>query len=165
MQIFSPYSDFTQIADCLDAKRLNKQKVEIYQILNCLSIGPFQKPNGDKWISLSVEQYQPFDSFHRKTPWYNHPAVKLAKNYEMFFIEYGLTIANKCLEKGWKDTLIPKISSFKEIFKNNDKVPFYWGDEKYHLSHKSKLIFKNPEHYRPIFGFDLPSDLEYYWPV
>lgn len=164
MQVFSQSPDFQKIADTLDNKRLNKQKVEIFQILNTLSIGPFQKLNGDKWVPLSTEQYQPFDHFHRKTPWYNHPAVKMVKNHELFFIDYALTIAQKCLEKGWKDTLIPKIEFFKQIFKNNTDKPSFWGDERFHNSHKSALLFKNPAYYQK-FGWTETPELNYYWPV
>jgi hypothetical protein len=141
MQIFSPYSDFNDISNCLDKKRLNKQKVEIYQILNCISMGDNAKG------------------------WKNHPAVKMARGYELFFIDYALKIAEKCLEIGYKDTLIPKIKKFEDIFKGNYKTPWYWGREEFHNSHKSNLLKKNPLHYRPIFGNDIPDDLPYFWPV
>ena len=34
-----------------------------------------------------------------------------------------------------------------------------------HLSHRSSLLRKDPAHYRPIFGDDVPDDLEYVWPA
>ena len=112
MQIFSPVADFQEIANCLDNKRLNKQKIEIFQILNCISLG--ENARG----------------------WKNHPAVKMARGYEQFFIEYALIIANKCLANGWKDTMIPRILNLKGKFSNQYIIPPYWGDEKFHLSHK-----------------------------
>jgi hypothetical protein len=33
-----------------------------------------------------------------------------------------------------------------------------------HRSHRSKLVQKAPEHYRPLFP-DVPDDLDYVWPV
>jgi hypothetical protein len=139
MQIFSPYSDFEKIAKCLDGKRLNKQKVEIYQILNCISLG--DKAKG----------------------WKNHPAVRMARNYEQFFISYALAIANECLARGYKDTLIPKIEAFKLVFKEY-KVPPYWGNQEFHKSHMSNLIRKLPEHYGKLWP-DIPDNLPYVWPV
>jgi hypothetical protein len=140
MQIFSPYSDFEKIAKCLDGKRLNKQKVEIYQILNCISLG--DKAKG----------------------WKNHPAVRMAKNYEQFFISYALAIANECLARGYKDTLIPKIEAFKLVFNQEYKVPPYWGNEKFHASHRSNLLRKDPIFYGK-YNWTEPSDLPYFWPV
>jgi hypothetical protein len=37
MQTFMPYSDFEKTARCLDNKRLGKQRVEAWQILNTLN--------------------------------------------------------------------------------------------------------------------------------
>lgn len=44
-------------------------------------------------------------------------------------------------------------------------LPEWFGDKDFHRSHASNLIRKNPEHYRPIFGDDVPDDLPYIWPV
>lgn len=141
MQIFSPETDFTKIAKCLDGKRLNKQKVELYQILKTIQLG--NMANG----------------------WRNHPAVKMARNYELFFTDYGLIIANECLNRGYKDTLIPKITELRELFKEQSeyKTPFYWGDSRFHLSHQSNLVRKNPAYYSQFWS--VQPDLEYYWPV
>ena len=44
MQTFLPYEDFTKTAQCLDYKRLGKQRVEAYQILRILkNITPVYK--------------------------------------------------------------------------------------------------------------------------
>lgn len=137
MQIFSPYPDFGKIAQCLDAKRLNKQKVEIYQILKVLA----GQSNG----------------------WKNHPAVLMAKGYEAFFIEYGLTIANQCVKNGWNDTLIPKISEFKKLF-TEYKIPPYWGFDKFHSSHRQTLLFKNLNWYSQ-FNWSEEPKYEYWWPT
>ena len=41
----------------------------------------------------------------------------------------------------------------------------YWFSDEFFLAHKSNLIRKKSEHYRPIFGLDIPDDLPYIWPV
>lgn len=140
MQIFCPYADFTKTAIALDGKRLNKQKVELYQILNTISRGDAAKG------------------------WKNHPAVKMARGYERFFIEYGLSIAMECLNRNYKDTLIPKIEHFKSIFDAQYKIPHYWGDERLHSSHRSALLFKNYEHYSQ-FGWTETPKIDYHWAV
>lgn len=141
MQIFSPFSDFYEIASCLDNKRLNKQKVEIYQILNTILKGESAKG------------------------WKNHPAVKMARGYEQFFIEYSIIIIDECKKRGLKDTMLPKFLHLITQFPIEYKIPPYWGNEKFHLSHKSNLIRKLSSHYRPIFGNDIPDNLPYFWPI
>jgi hypothetical protein len=140
IQVFSPYPSFIDISNCLDKRRLFKQKVEIYQIFNCIALG--DKAKG----------------------WKNHPAVSMVRGYELFFIDYGLEIANSCSQLGYKDTLIPKIKAFKDVFQGEYKKPWYWGNEKFHLSHKSNLIRKFPEHYRKFWP-DVPDNLPYFWPT
>ena len=58
MQTFLPYSCFKQTANCLDYRRLGKQRVEAFQILNIL------------------EDITP------NSRWKTHPAVLMWKGYE-----------------------------------------------------------------------------------
>jgi hypothetical protein len=57
MQTFLPYYSFEESAKCLDYRRLGKQRVEVYQIINILE--GKNKTNG----------------------WVNHPAVKMWIGY------------------------------------------------------------------------------------
>ena len=136
MQTFMPLPDFIETAKVLDNKRLNKQKVEAYQILNVLS----GKSNG----------------------WKNHPAVKMWTGHEGCLAEYALCIAYECLHRGFKDTLIPKLEEYKNTYKDKTK-PIWIGKEEFHLGHKSNLIRKKPEHYGMIWT-DVPDNLPYVWP-
>lgn len=167
MQIFAPYPSFIDISNCLDPKRLNKQKIEIWQILKCLEIGPYQCKVCKRYIDDDFEIKKTClndkDCIEIKTPWYNHPATQAVKNYELFFIDYALEIADSCLKLGYKDTLIPKIQAFKEIFKGEYKKPWYWGDNRFHDSHKSNLLRKNKEYYGK-FNWKVAENLEYWWP-
>jgi hypothetical protein len=43
-------------------------------------------------------------------------------------------------------------------------VPPWLGDDAVHRSHRSALVRKDPEHYRPRFP-DVPPDLPYVWPA
>src|SRR5947209_15556009 len=42
-------------------------------------------------------------------------------------------------------------------------LPTWLGDGRIHLSHRSALVRKDPDFYRPVFG-DVPDDLPYHWP-
>lgn len=136
MQTFLPYVDFEQSAKVLDMKRLGKQRVEVLQILRTLS-GETQG-------------------------WKNHPAVKMWKGYEKWLIFYGLSICDEWIARGYRDTCREKILAYLEQYK--DQPYPKWMGGKIHITHKSKLIQKNPEHYSPIFGDDIPLNLEYFWP-
>ena len=43
------------------------------------------------------------------------------------------------------------------------ELPPWLGDDALHLSHRSALVRKDPDFYRPLFG-DVPEDLPYVWP-
>jgi hypothetical protein len=43
-------------------------------------------------------------------------------------------------------------------------LPSWLGDEAFHLSHRSALVRKDPDFYRPLFR-DVPDDLPYVWPA
>jgi hypothetical protein len=138
MQTFLPYSDFRESAKVLDTKRLGKQRVEVLQLLNS-----FHKPNYKGWK--------------------NHPAREMWRGYENGLVEYGKVICQVWKEKGYKDTCYEKIS----IYHDNSKpivYPEWIGREDIHLSHKSKLIQKDPAHYKLIWP-DVPDNLEYVWPI
>jgi hypothetical protein len=42
-------------------------------------------------------------------------------------------------------------------------LPPWLGDDAVHRSHRSALLRKDPDRYRPLFG-DVPDDLPYVWP-
>lgn len=44
------------------------------------------------------------------------------------------------------------------------ELPPWLGDEAFHRSHRSALLRKDPDHYRPLFS-DVPDDLPYVWPA
>lgn len=137
MQTFLPYANFGESAKCLDMKRLGKQRVEVLQLLNS-----FYKPDYKGWK--------------------NHPCREMWRGYEQALVVYGLAICYEWKSRGYKDTCYEKINAFT---KSGDlTVPPWVGREDIHLSHKSRLIQKYPEHYRPLWP-DAPDNLEYVWPV
>lgn len=83
MQTFLPYSDFKQSAQCLDNKRLGKQRVEALQILKAITDPSYG--------------------------WQNHPAVKMWRGYEHALSKYALEICDEWIKRGFKDTCADKI--------------------------------------------------------
>jgi hypothetical protein len=149
MQTFLPYQDFLRSARALDLRRLGKQRVEALQVLRGLTRAGYG--------------------------WRHHPAVKMWAGYEEALARYGLDVCAVWCETGRADTCavtltidlatacgISRARTQDELAAAGD-VPPWLGREDLHLSHRSALLRKSPDHYRPIFG-DLPVDLPYVWP-
>jgi hypothetical protein len=80
MQTFVPYDNVIEIAQCLDYRRLGKQRVETLQILKAL-----QQGGG----------------------WSNHPATKMWAGYERGLAWYGNIIILEWIERGYKNNMEP----------------------------------------------------------
>jgi len=158
MQTFLPFPNFTMSAKVLDNKRLGKQRVEALQILKVLQTGPIQN-------SLVLSRGFKYNDglYQRKTPWYNHPAVKMWKGYETGLLLYLKEMCMEWVTRGFKDTCREKA----ELLISNAKfilLPDWFGNESFHKSHQSNLLRKNKEHYGQFF-MGIPDDLPYVWPV
>lgn len=143
MQTFLPYPSFVASAECLDNKRLGKQRVECLQILQTLQKKK-ENPNA-------------------KIAWANHPIVKMWEGYEVRLVSYGKIICLEWVSRGFKDTCFAKIREF-DIIHTNDiyyALPPFVGDEQFHLSHQSNLLRKDFNHYSKYFN--VPDNLPYKW--
>lgn len=150
MQTFLPYPDFAATAGVLDPRRLGKQRVEAIQVLR----------------GLTVPGYG----------WRHHPAVHMWAGYEEALVRYGLEICRVWTAAGRADTCadtlrhdLPararatrSIRTTAELAEDGD-LPPWLGDPAFHLSHRSALVTRAPEHYRRYFP-DTPTDLPYIWP-
>jgi hypothetical protein len=141
MQTFLPYADYSKTAKVLDMKRLGKQRVETFQVLK----------------ALLLENYG----------WKQHPAVKMWRGHTYELLEYQKAICNEWTSRGYKDTCLEKSIDFvrQHCHDLTTAAPSWLGNEEIHLSHRSNLIRKAPDIYIPIFGSDVPNDLEYVWPI
>lgn len=166
MNTFLPYSNFQKSAQCLDNKRLGKQRVEVWQIYNALKQGEytyFKQLIGDK---IGVQEIKEI-TIKRKTSWYNHPAVQMWKGYEFYLLMYGQAICQAWKDKGFKDSLLVKfnIECSNWIYAKKTQTKPYWlGNEKFHSAMRSNLLRKNKEWYSQ-FGWTEPDNLPYYWPT
>lgn len=138
MQTFLPYRNFLDSAKALDNKRLGKQRVECLQILN----------------ALHDPEYG----------WQNHPATKMWCGYEGSLISYGAAVCFEWIRRGFKDTCLPKIDAFRGRVRSISTDSPMWITEELCESHKSNLIRKDPNFYRPMFP-DTPDNIPYLWPV
>ena len=97
------------------------------------------------------------------------------RGYEEALGRYGLTNVEVWKEMGFADTCadtmradltavgISHIRTVRELAAAG-ALPPWLGSEAFHRSHRTALLRKDPEHYRPLFG-DVPDDLECVWPV
>jgi hypothetical protein len=149
MQTFLPYPDFVASAHALDQKRLGKQRVETIQVLR----GLVQPGYG----------------------WRHHPAVKMWTGYEEALVRYGLDMCGVWVATGRADTTADTMRADAEaargltVIRTQEdlaaagELPPWLGDDALHLSHRSALVRKDPDFYRPLFG-EIPADLPYVWP-
>lgn len=79
MQTFLPCPDIRKSLECLDYRRLGKQRIEAKQILNCLK-------------------------FNLKG-WHNHPAVLMWRGYESALCLYMNVAIETWTSKGYKNTM------------------------------------------------------------
>lgn len=134
MQTFVPYADFAKSMSVLDYRRLGKQRVETFQILNVL-----------------------LDRTETRG-WRNHPAVKMWRGYEEALKQYQNVTIAEWVRRGYKNNM-----KFESVDESHIVMPFWWGDDRVHRSHRSNLLRKNYEYYSQYF--DEPVDIQYYWAV
>ncbi|WP_207842295.1 MSMEG_6728 family protein [Williamsia soli] len=145
MQTFLPYADFARSAAVLDVPRLGKQRVETLQILRALELFDYG--------------------------WGTHPAVQMWRGHTPALVCYGLTFVAEWTRADRADTTADQIAEFapEVAGRSQDELvaeglmPPWWGDDRLHASHRSALVRKDPDFYRPIFG-DADGDVPYFWP-
>lgn len=150
MQTFLPYPDFSDTAAVLDVRRLGKQRVEALQVLRALTVPGYG--------------------------WRHHPAVTMWSGYTEALARYGLDICAAWRATGRADTVADTLRHESRTGSRSEvrsqvalaaagELPPWLGWEPLHRSHQSALLRKDPDHYRPWFGDEVPADLPYVWPV
>jgi hypothetical protein len=153
MQTFLPSTNFAWAAQMLDSKRLNKQILEGYQILNVLS---GQSPNGG---------------------WRNHPAVLMWKNHEGSLLTYLGYMIKEAKNRGIKtDKNEDNINNLvKKVGSNwNYKAPKWFYNDlsamRIVTTHRANLFNKDPLYYAKfqyatMSPYNTPccAKCKYYW--
>ena len=117
MQTFLPYKDFVETAQCLDYRRLGKQRVEATQIYKIVS--------GERTTG----------------GWVNHPAVLMWKGYPDALAFYQNVIIKEWVRRGYKNNM--ELLEWQPFF----DLPPIVGDTGFHKSHQSNLLRKDTEFY------------------
>jgi hypothetical protein len=122
MQTFLPYPDFMQSVRVLDYKRLGKQRVETFQVLNIL--------------------------LNRTTTkgWRNHPVTRMWSGYEEALKLYQNFTIQEWIRRGYNNTMQLEEIDMKHIF-----LPPWFGNKEFHRSHRSNLLRKDAEYYSQYF--------------
>lgn len=122
MQTFLPYADLQESVRVLDYRRLGKQRVETFQVLNILL---------------------------DRTPtkgWRNHPVTRMWSGYESALQLYQNYTIQEWVNRGYKNNM-----QFEEILILSPQMPNWFGDEVFHRSHRSNLLRKDYEYYSQFF--------------
>lgn len=139
MQTFMPYPDFFQSLDCLDNKRLGKQRVEAKQILNVL-------------LNRPTKSGVPYKG------WLNHPCVRMWRGYENALMEYFNVSVMVWESRGFKNTM--------EFEEPGGAVPLpeWMRHPVLYLSHRANLLRKDYQFYSQ-YGWqnEVSPDEPYAW--
>jgi len=137
MQTFLPWPDFERSAQALDYRRLGKQRIEAWTIYLALS----QPARG----------------------WARHPATEMWRGFSKALLKYGSVICAEWIERGYRDSMRQRFEAeLAKMIEVKLKMPLWFGDEDFHRAHRSNLIRKASEYYRPQFGEE-PDNLPYIW--
>ena len=117
MQTFLPYKSFKESLKSLDWRRLGKQRVEAFQVLNVL----LGRTTTKGWI--------------------NHPITKMWAGYENALKQY----LNECIDH-WVSRGYNNNMSYEDIT-GDVVYPDWLGDELFHSSHRANLLRKDLEYY------------------
>lgn len=123
MQTFLPYPDFKKSVQVLDYKRLGKQRVETFQVLNIL-----------------------LDRTETKG-WRNHPVTKMWSGYEEALKLYQNYTIREWIDRGYKNTM-----KFEDVTYSDLILPPWFGSDKFHRSHRSNLLRKDFFYYSKYFS-------------
>lgn len=146
MQTFIPEgSDFAKTAALLDFKRLNKQGVEIYQIMRI---------NAGLTIGFK-----------------NHPACLMWKGHESTLYKYAEAIYTEIGLRGFKTNTMFKIQDVYRAYFTTTKTPEWLDDIRVIITHRGNLFRKFPEHYpqyanyKDYLNYVCCERCNYFWPT
>lgn len=129
----------------LDDRRLGKQRVETLQVLRALVFPSYKG-------------------------WKNHPATRMWRGFTAALVAYGLAVCDEWTRRGRADAVAETLLQFSggqrpdvDALRHAGALPPWLGLEELHVSHRSSLVRKLPEHYRRYFP-EVPDDLPYLWP-
>lgn len=155
MQTFLPYADMKTSLQSLDRARLGKQRSENKQLLQQIIIR-----DADQQFDLRPGAIELLDipTCKMNTARLNHPACEQWWAHAgALAIYHDLTII-VWQSRGYQNNM-PFISKA-----GKHELPKWWGDERFHSSHRSNLLRKDPKWYGQFSWTDDPT-VDYFWPT
>lgn len=161
MQTFMTSATYANTASTLDRLRLNKQALEGWQIM------------------MTNLKLDPQGNHREPRGWYNHPAVKMWRGYEVALSEYVVAMCDEWRSRGYNTTIADKALATIEkaislgLVSGEYVAPHWQGDSDYldsiTSSHRVALLNKNYEWYSQ-FGWaedtgERPETYDYVWAV
>jgi len=102
-----------------------------------------------------VEARQILSSIHNHDKWSYHPIVKMWVGYEEALKAYFNSISLEWIIRGYHHNI-----GFYNLY--NYEMPYWFGREEFHASHRAALLFKNYEYYSQ-FGWLEKPEKNYVW--
>jgi hypothetical protein len=137
MQTFLTHPDIKYSLSVLDYKRLGKQRVEAYQIISAIT----------GRLKLDGTPYK---------GWTNHPCSVMWRDYVPLLKTYYNESIIEWIGRGYKNTM--KLEEVTEPI----VYPNWFGDKKFHASHRANLLKKDKSFYSK-YGWDENPTLPYCW--
>ena len=138
MQTFLPYADLTESLRVLDNKRLGKQRVETYQIISAIT----------GRLKLDGTPYK---------GWINHPCSVMWRNHVPLLKMYLNESIDEWVSRGFKNTMDKEDIDEEEV-----TYPDWFGNQKFHDSHKSNLLKKDFDFYSQ-YRWNVDATNPYVW--
>jgi hypothetical protein len=137
MQTFLPYADFKKSAQCLDNRRLGKQRIEAHQIWTIVSGG---RTTGG---------------------WVHHPAVLMWQGFPNALAHYYNEVLVEWVSRGFVNNMLPLTEG---RLMRPHPMPIWFGDQAFHDSHRSNLLRKDIDFYS-LHDWEVRPGLDYVWPI
>lgn len=135
---FLPYPSFEQSIQCLDDKRLGKQRTECKQIINAL----------EKYKNEGI-----------MSGYIRHPATLMWYGYENALKYYHNLCIYEWINRGKNNTM-------EYIEHGEVEYPWFIGWDLFHMSHQASLLRKDHEHYSKYFSVhEFYMQRGYIWPA
>lgn len=122
----------------------------------------YQTAHSLDWQRLGkqrVEAYQIIRTLTGESSgWAHHPAVLMWNGYIEELKMYHDVMIEVWVGRGYRNNM----KQYRGWYVSAPLPP--WVNDDLVRSHRSNLVRKKPEHYRPLWP-DVPDDLPYLWPV
>jgi len=151
MQTFLPFATYESCAEVIDPTRLNKQILEVCQLLD------------------STHQVAKADGGWAPPATWAHPARLMWAGYEPQLIMYGEAMLAEHLRRGGNSSgayerKFEQHMSWATSGEFTMERPAWTNDPQVHRMYQSILLKKRPEWYGPFFP-GVPDDIEMVYPI